>query len=277
MLKRRKLIFFQLRSIAMIISKNIEQFSLLRESFTKDQKIGFVPTMGALHSGHISLIKKSKSENDVAIVSIFVNPTQFNNPNDYQTYPNQLQQDIQILESLDVDILFNPSEKDIYPDGNLLRIQPELEIANILEGKARPGHFSGMLTVVLKLLQITKPDNLYLGEKDYQQVMLIKQLVKDFFIKTKVIVCSTQREATGLPLSSRNKNLTSADMKIANKVYEILRQDNFSDLEELTNKINSTGATTEYIQKINNRIFLALYISKVRLIDNFLKETGPSC
>lgn len=261
----------------MIIAKNIEQFNLLRESFTKDQKIGFVPTMGALHSGHISLIKKAKSENDVAIVSIFVNPTQFNNPNDYQTYPNQLQQDIQILESLDVDILFNPSEKDIYPDGNLLRIQPELEIANILEGKARPGHFSGMLTVVLKLLQITKPDNLYLGEKDYQQVMLIKQLVKDFFIKTKVIVCSTQREATGLPLSSRNKNLTSADMKIANKVYEILRQDNFSDLEELTNNINSTGATTEYIQKINNRIFLALYISKVRLIDNFLKETGPSC
>lgn len=130
-----------------------------------------------------------------------------------------------------------------------MRIQPELEIANILEGKARPGHFSGMLTVVLKLLQITKPDNLYLGEKDYQQVMLIKQLVKDFFINTKVIICPTQREATGLPLSSRNKNLTSNNIAIANKVYEILRQDNFLDLEELTNKINSTGARTEYIQK----------------------------
>ena len=260
----------------MIIAKNIEQFSLLRESFSKE-RIGFVPTMGALHSGHISLIKKSKSENDIAIVSIFVNPTQFNNSNDYQTYPNQLQQDIQILESFGVDILLNPSEKDIYPDGNLLKIQPELEIANILEGKARPGHFSGMLTVVLKLLQITKPNNLYLGEKDYQQVMLIKQLVKDFFINTKVIVCPTQREPTGFPLSSRNKNLTSTDMEIANKVYEILKQDNFSNLEELTNKINSTRAKTEYIHALDNRVFLAFYIGKVRLIDNFLKEKGPSC
>lgn len=261
----------------MIIADNIKQFHSIRNSLIKQQKIGFVPTMGALHNGHISLIKKAKSENDVVIVSIFVNPTQFNNPNDYQTYPNQLQQDIQILESLDVDVLFNPSEKDIYPDGNLLRIEPKLEIANILEGKSRPGHFSGMLTVVLKLLQIAKPNNLYLGEKDYQQVMLIKQLVKDFFINTKIIVCPIQREPSGLPLSSRNKNLTSTDIEIANKIYEILRQDDFSNLEELTNKINSAGAKLQYIQKLNNRIFLAFYICKVRLIDNFLKETGPSC
>lgn len=233
--------------------------------------------MGALHNGHISLINKAQAENDIVVVSIFVNPTQFNNQYDYQTYPNQLQQDIQILESLDIDILFNPSEKDIYPDGNLLKIQPDLEIANIFEGKARPGHFSGMLTVVLKLLQITQPDSLYLGEKDYQQLMLIKQLVKDFFIDTKVINCPTQREPSGLPLSSRNKNLSATDREIATAVYKILKQDDFSNLEKLVSKIKATGAKPEYIDELDKRIFLAFYSGKVRLIDNFLKESGPSC
>ena len=261
----------------MIIANNIQQFRSIRNNLIKQQKIGFVPTMGALHNGHVSLINKAKAENDVVIVSIFVNPTQFNNQYDYQTYPNQLQQDTQILESLDVDVLFNPSEKDIYPDGNLLKIEPELAIANIFEGKARPRHFSGMLTVVLKLLQITKSDNLYLGEKDYQQLILIKQLIKDFFIDIKVINCPIQREPSGLPLSSRNKNLSATDREIAKAVYKILKQDDFSNLENLIDKIKATGAKLEYIDELDKRIFLAFYIGKVRLIDNFLKEIGPSC
>lgn len=226
----------------MIITNNIQQFRSIRNSLIKQQKIGFVPTMGALHNGHVSLINKAKAENDVIIVSIFVNPTQFNNQYDYQTYPNQLQQDIQILESLDVDVLFNPSEKDIYPDGNLLKIEPELAIANIFEGKTRLRHFSRILIVVLKLLQITKSDNLYLGEKDYQQLIPIKQLIKDFFIDTKVINCPTQREPSGLPLSSRNKNLLATDIEnFAKAAYKILKQYDFSNLENLIDKIKATG------------------------------------
>ena len=261
----------------MIIANSIENFQLVRSSFGKEKKIGFVPTMGTLHSGHISLIKKAQTENNLVIVSIFVNPTQFNNHHDFQTYPNNLEQDIKILESLEVDILFNPCQKDIYPDGDSLKVLPNIEIANILEGKVRPGHFSGMLTVVLKLLQIARPNNLYLGEKDYQQLTLIRQLVKDFFINTKVIDCPTVRENFGLPLSSRNKNLSISDIEITKEVYNILKQDDFSNLEDLYSKIEATGAKPEYIKEIDKRIFLAFYVSKVRLIDNFLKETGLSC
>ncbi|MED7788636.1 pantoate--beta-alanine ligase [Francisella sp. 19X1-34] len=261
----------------MIITNSIKNFQLVRSSFSSKKKIGFVPTMGTLHSGHISLIKKAQVENDLVIVSIFVNPTQFNNQYDFQTYPNNLDQDIKILESLEVDILFNHNQKDIYPDGYTLKIEPNLDIANILEGESRPGHFSGVLTIILKHLQITKPDKIYFGEKDYQQLALIKQLVKDFFIDTKVIGCSTVREGFGLPLSSRNKNLSTSDIKITKEIYNILKQDNFSNLENLSNKIEATGAKLEYIKEIDNRIFLAFYVSKVRLIDNFLKETGPSC
>lgn len=261
----------------MIITNSVENFQLVRSSFGGEKKIGFVPTMGTLHSGHISLIKKAQAENDLVIVSIFVNPTQFNNHHDFQTYPNNLEQDIKILESLEVDILFNPNQKDIYPDGDSLKILPNIEIANILEGKARPGHFSGMLTVVLKLLQITRPNNLYLGEKDYQQLALIRQLVKNFFIDTKVIGCPTVRENFGLPLSSRNKNLSASDIEITKEIYSILKQDDFSNLEDLSKKIEATGAKPEYIKEIDKRIFLVFYVSKVRLIDNFLKETGPSC
>ncbi|ASG67835.1 pantothenate synthetase [Francisella halioticida] len=261
----------------MIIASNIQKFQSVRSSFAQDKKVGFVPTMGTLHSGHISLIKKAQLENDLVIVSIFVNPTQFNSKYDFQTYPNHLQQDIEILESLRVDILFNPNQKDIYPDGDSLKIQPNVEIASILEGKARPGHFSGMLTVILKLLQITKPNNIYFGEKDYQQLILVKQLVKDFFIDTKVIGCPTTREDFGLPLSSRNKNLTNSNTQITKEIYNILKQDNFSDLKSLSNKIGATEAKLEYIKEMDKRIFLAFYVGKVRLIDNFLKKTGPSC
>ena len=259
----------------MIKANTIENLRNLLSKISSEKKIGFVPTMGALHSGHATLIKKARDENDYVIVSIFVNPTQFNEKKDYESYPNTLTMDIELLEKFDVDCLFLPEEKTMYPTGYDFAIHPNHAGASILEGQARPGHFIGMLTIVMKLLLLIQPNKAYFGEKDFQQVMLVDQMVKSFFLPTVIVRCPTQREASGLPFSSRNARLNQVEKNTIERIYQILQKENFSNLPILADKIKECGVSVEYLEEIEERIFLAMRIGKTRLIDNFSKETGP--
>ncbi len=196
----------------------------LQQLKIKNQKIGFVPTMGALHRGHLSLIEQSKMQSDVTVCSIFVNPSQFNDSRDFEKYPRTPERDILMLAQQKTDILFYPEVKDIYPE-NLqhTHIHYNLgELENILEGYYRPGHFQGVCRVVHQLLKIIEPDTLFLGRKDYQQCLIIKKLVDDFHLPVEIEICTTAREPDGLALSSRNFRLSHAARKKATGIYKAL-------------------------------------------------------
>lgn len=235
----------------------------LRNQHSK--QIGFVPTMGALHKGHLSLIEKSNMENDITIVSIFVNPTQFNNSDDLQKYPNSLNKDITLLKKQNTDYLFVPEYDELYKDNYKYKIE-ETVFSDELCGAFRPGHFTGVLTVVMKLLNIVKPDKAYFGEKDYQQLLLIKEMVEVFFMDIKVIGCPTIREEDGLALSSRNLRLTKNERELA-KLFPQLLQSNLSN-EQVQSELNKNGFKVDYIKSKLGRRFGAAYLGKVRLIDN---------
>jgi pantoate--beta-alanine ligase len=230
-----------------------------------DKTIGLVPTMGALHKGHIALIRKSIKQNDITVVTIFVNPTQFNKKEDLEKYPNQIENDLKILDELKVDFLLNPVYTDIYPDNYQYKVV-ESDFSQMLCGKFRPGHFDGVLTVVLKLLNIVKADRTYFGEKDYQQLELIKGMVKAFFINTKIISSPTVRTKEGLALSSRNIRLSDEEKTLAIEFPKLLAS-SFS-VDKIKSELNSKGFKVEYIEQINNRRFGAVYLGNVRLIDN---------
>ncbi len=229
------------------------------------KSVGFVPTMGALHEGHLALIKRSKSENDITVVSIFVNPTQFNDPDDLRKYPNTYEIDLEKLESEKVDYLFYPEYNELYPDNYGYKVI-ESEFSKKLCGADRPGHFDGVLTVVMKLLNIINPDKAYFGEKDYQQYLLIKGMVETFFISTEIIPCQTVRDVDGLAQSSRNKLLTKEERKRASIFPRLLRLN--AGEKEIKEELEKKGFKVDYIEKINNRRFGAVRIGKVRLIDN---------
>jgi len=191
----------------------------------KENTIGFVPTMGALHAGHISLIETSVKANRITVCSIFVNPTQFNDPADFEKYPVTIEKDIAVLEAAGCDVLFLPSVKEIYPDGVKAVRNYELGyLETVFEGKYRPGHFQGVCMVVNRLLDIVQPGNLYLGQKDYQQCMVITKLVELMGAsqKIKVNICPTLREADGLAMSSRNMRLNETERKKAVTIYQAL-------------------------------------------------------
>ncbi|MDF1612194.1 pantoate--beta-alanine ligase [Stygiobacter electus] len=195
------------------IIQSIEECKLLCRSFlTINKKIGFVPTMGALHQGHETLFKRSVSENDVTIASIFVNPTQFNDPKDLENYPKTFYKDLEILNNNSVEYLFYPEYQDLYPDGYTFRVSKN-KFSKILCGSFRPNHFDGVLTVVLKLLNVILPHRAYFGEKNYQQLKLIEQMCKAFFLDVERIACPTIRDYDGLALSSRNILLTMDERK----------------------------------------------------------------
>lgn len=176
--------------------------------------IGFVPTMGALHQGHLSLINRSKSENGITVCSIYVNPTQFNDPKDLQKYPRPIEKDIELLISADCDVLFLPSNEEIYPNGTNDLTDYDLgHLENFLEGASRPGHFKGVANVVDRLLQFVQPDRLYLGQKDFQQVKVIEKVVTG--LKPSIVMCPIVREADGLAMSSRNVRLNEVQRKNA--------------------------------------------------------------
>ncbi|HLH79697.1 MAG TPA: pantoate--beta-alanine ligase [Chthonomonas sp.] len=191
--------------------------SLRRE----EKSVGFVPTMGALHEGHLSLFRRAKADCDIAVASIFVNPTQFGPNEDYQSYPRTLQQDLQLATTVGLDAVFAPGVEEMYPAG----FQTKVEVENLsrpLEGKHRPGHFAGVATVVTKLLNIVQPDRAYFGQKDYQQAVIIERMVRDLNIPTEIVVLPTVREPDGLALSSRNAYLSAEDRQKATILFRTL-------------------------------------------------------
>ena len=227
--------------------------------------IGFAPTMGALHAGHMSLLRRAKRENDLAVASIFVNPAQFNDPRDLERYPRTLADDIKKLEAEKTDFLLLPSANDMYPDGYRYRLG-ETEDSKALCGAHRPGHFEGVLTVVMKLLNLVRADRAYFGEKDYQQFHLIKGMADAFFLGTEIIPCPTLREADGLAMSSRNTLLEPEHRKLAPALNKALRSG--SRPAEILKRLAALGFEPDYVEERWGRRFAAAKLGKVRLIDN---------
>ncbi|MFN6944326.1 MAG: pantoate--beta-alanine ligase [Cytophagaceae bacterium] len=268
------------------------------KQYIKDQKkkihsIGFVPTMGALHEGHLSLCRQSLLENQCTIGSIFVNPIQFNNPKDLEQYPRTEDSDLNLLKSTGCNAVFIPSVKEIYPEPAVIKFNFG-HLETVMEGKHRPGHFSGVAVVVSKFFNIIEPDKAYFGSKDFQQVAIIKQLVKDLNFPVNIVECPTIREEDGLAMSSRNLRLSSEKRKLAPHIYEALK---FGSTSLKMNDVAGTKEKIEqYLQKIpeisleyfeiadaetllpvvdvkdHKKIVLciAAYLDGVRLIDNML-------
>ena len=278
-----------------VFTTNQSLHSCLASLKTPASSLGFVPTMGALHQGHLSLIKRAIKENETVVVSIFVNPTQFNNAGDLETYPRDLKQDLKRIESigsLGEIIVYAPSEAAVY--GNSVTKEAfdfgGLELQ--MEGKFRPGHFQGVGTVVQKLLDIVGPTQAYFGEKDFQQLQIIKKLVKMTKANVKIVACPIEREPSGLAMSSRNTRLTTAERSHASKIYDVLKmtKGKFSDtpLNDITQWVAdqfekdaiinleyfkiSEQLTLQPANKIEPqkkyRAFISAYIRNIRLIDN---------
>lgn len=227
--------------------------------------IGFVPTMGGLHDGHLSLIKKCVAENEISVVSVFLNPTQFNDKNDLITYPANREDDIAFLEAAGVDYAFMPDYEGMYPDDYTYKLE-ETDFSKMLCGATRPGHFDGVLTVVMKLFNIIKPEVAYFGEKDYQQFQLLKGMVEAFFMDIKLIGCPIIREESGLAMSSRNRKLSEEGLKVAPKLHEILVSgDNLTEKEK---KLTEAGFKVDYLTLRKGRLYAAAFLEGVRLIDN---------
>lgn len=189
----------------------------------KGKSIGFVPTMGALHEGHLALIRRSKEENEITVCSIFVNPIQFNNRDDLIKYPRMLAEDSKLLERAGCDVIFSPTEEEMYPGGQMSAVEIDFGmLGKVMEGKFRPGHFKGVAIVVKRLLDIVEPTRVYFGKKDFQQLAVIQHLVKMMKIPVEVIPCITVRENDGLAMSSRNLRLTIGERMIAPHIYQVL-------------------------------------------------------
>lgn len=231
-----------------------------------DSGVGFVPTMGALHQGHLSLIETSQAQNEVTVVSIFVNPTQFDQSADLEQYPNTLEQDFQRLEDMGVDAVFLPSFEVMYPDNYAYQLT-ENHLSQKYCGAHRPGHFDGVLTVVMKLLNLVNPNLAYFGEKDYQQLTLIRDMVAAFFMPVKIVACPIIRETDGLAMSSRNLRLSPIQRKIAPMLYQALI-DNDSSIEEKKQWLISKGFEVDYLEVLDERLLAAASLGDIRLIDN---------
>ncbi|MCS7298590.1 MAG: pantoate--beta-alanine ligase [Spirochaetia bacterium] len=256
------------------------------------KSIGFVPTMGALHEGHLSLVRRSKSENDVTVVSIFVNPKQFGPKEDFNKYPRNFERDKELLDKEGVDYIFHPSVEDMYPEGYETYVDLE-RLPNHLCGLSRPGHFRGVATVVAKLFNIVQPDRAYFGQKDYQQAKIIKRMVEDLNFPIEIVVMPIVREEDGLAMSSRNTYLSPEERKNASILYKSLQKakdlilSGEKDVSKIKNEmvkmISSIESRIDYIEIVEPEtlekidripekgtvvIALAVYIGNARLIDN---------
>lgn len=230
--------------------------------------VGFVPTMGALHKGHLSLVEESNHQCDNTLVSIYVNPTQFNNPNDLASYPDTLDSDLESLGDRAVAV-FLPDYQLLYPDDFAYEIDEKV-FSHELCGAHRPGHFTGVLTVVMKLLNLIRPDKAFFGEKDFQQLMLVKGMARAFFLETEIVGCAIVREVDGLAMSSRNLNLCHTDRAKAPEFNRLLK--NEGDDKETAEALEQAGFNVDYVATVDGRRFGAVLMgsgeSPVRLIDN---------
>jgi len=253
-------------------------------------KIGFVPTMGFLHEGHLSLVSAAKKQTDIIIVSIYVNPTQFSANEDLSAYPRNIERDIELLTSLDVDYIFFPTDEQMYPEGYKTWVNVD-KITQVLCGRSRPTHFRGVITIVAKLMNIIDPDLMFMGEKDFQQLVILRQMTKDLNFRTNIVGCSIIREEDGLALSSRNKYLSTNGRKKAlclNKSL-LLTQKLFDEgivssniiISQMTDLIENNEGIIDYIEVFDPktlehiselvrdcRVALAVIIENTRLIDN---------
>jgi pantoate--beta-alanine ligase len=227
--------------------------------------LGVVPTMGALHEGHLSLVRRSRAENERSLVSIFVNPTQFDDQNDLARYPRTLEEDLRVLRHEGVDFVLLPTEAELYPDGYRYRVV-ETDRSRVLEGAHRPGHFEGVLTVVLKLLLLASAERAYFGEKDWQQLSLVRGMTDAFFLPTTIVGCLTVREADGLAISSRNRRLAPPDREKAPRFYAILSS--ASSPEAARRQLRAAGFDVDYVEDREGRRLAAVRLGGVRLIDN---------
>lgn len=257
----------------------------------KGETIGLVPTMGALHQGHASLVERCVADNKISIVSLFVNPTQFNNKEDLKHYPRTPEKDHELLERLGVDYVFSPSVEEMYPEEDK-RVFDFGQLDKVMEGEFRPGHFNGVAQIVSKLFDIVKPDNAYFGEKDFQQLAIVKDMVRQLQMPVNIIGMPIVRESSGLAMSSRNQRLSEEQKKNASEVYKVLNEsklmiDKFIPYElinyvsESINKVS--GLKVEYFQIVDGDNLqpvtswsgsdyivgcIALFCGEVRLIDN---------
>lgn len=279
-----------------LFKKAADLHNYLEKQRKQGKNYGLVPTMGALHEGHISLMNNSKKVDDLSVCSIFINPTQFNDPADFDKYPVTIEKDISLMEAANCDILFLPSVAEMYPIGTTASMHYDLGyLEMILEGHYRPGHFQGVCMIVHRLLEIVKPDNLYLGQKDYQQCMVIKKLIELIGMKglVNLNISPTQREKNGLAMSSRNMRLSEEERTKATAIFETLHfikvQMQKGDLtllkKEAESKLGEKGFKVDYVEiadagdlKIVDQwdgkqrlvTLAAAYLEKVRLIDNLL-------
>jgi pantoate--beta-alanine ligase len=230
---------------------------------------GFVPTMGALHEAHLSLVRRAKSENLRAWVSIFVNPSQFNDPADLARYPRPLEQDLELLRAAGCDLVFVPPAREIYPDSYRYRVS-ENELSLKYCGAGRPGHFDGVLTVVLKLLLLVRPERAYFGEKDFQQLQLVEGLVQAFFLDTAIVRHPLVREPDGLATSSRNRLLSADERKRAPALHRVLAASvaGRQPAAEAAAALARAGFEVEYVADHDGRRLAAVRLGPVRLIDN---------
>jgi len=273
----------------------IKTINKLRTELNKKhtQSVGLVPTMGALHEGHLSLVRKAKEECDVVVVSIFVNPTQFSPTEDFETYPRDLERDVKYLDAEGVDYIFVPEVTEMYNEKALTVVRVE-KITNILCGASRPTHFQGVTTVVSKLFNIVKPKKAYFGQKDYQQVLVIRTMVRDLNFSVEVVMCPIVRESNGLALSSRNMYLSAMEREEAVELYHSLKmaqkliQDGERSVETLKSIIwryieDNTSGKIDYVEILNALnlseieiikfpvvVALAVKFKKARLIDNVI-------
>lgn len=231
----------------------------------KNGTVGFVPTMGALHSGHEELLKRARIENDFVILSIFVNPTQFNDPNDFAKYPKTWKQDCAMAQRNGVDAIFLPRYAEMYPDNYRYKVS-ENDYSRILDGAHRPGHFDGVLSVVMKLFNLTVPHRAYFGEKDFQQMTLIKGMVESFFMNLEIVPVPTVREHDGLAMSSRNTRLSAQERNQAPLIYKAISES--KSAKEATEILTAQGFKVDYVTDIENRRYVAAFLGEVRLIDN---------
>ena len=227
--------------------------------------VGLVPTMGALHAGHLSLVSAAQKNNQHVLVSIFVNPTQFDQAADLTKYPNTLEQDLAQLAAVGVNAVFLPNFENMYPDNYTYQVT-EHDLSQQYCGAHRPGHFDGVLSVVMKLLNLVRADHAYFGEKDFQQLSLVKGMVAAFFMHTEIVACPIVREADGLAMSSRNLRLTEAQRILAPKLFEVLSDS--SNITEKRKQLSALGFKVDYLSVLHDRLLAAASLGDIRLIDN---------